>query len=214
MPDSPRFRVGQLSGRKPVIGFDHQQAVRRCRFHQVFDAGQQISFVVDEMVVGRRAEDSPGQSGLRGRLFEKLADPEITVGGVDLHAQVRAERVDVALDDPSRGQVSLDEDGGSSPAAEGFETDGPGAGKKVDREFAFDEAADEVEQRLADVVFHRAGAEVTGVFELVSTKSAADNPNFAGPLPAGDRFPLVQIAAVFFSCHLGKMAVVLFGRRC
>ena len=67
--------------------------------------------------------------------------------------------------------------GGGSPA-DRLQAEGPGAGKKIDREGVFHGWAHKVEKHLADAVFHRTRAAVGREREPLALQFAADDPRW------------------------------------
>ncbi len=61
-------------------------------------------------------------------------------------------------------------------AADRLQSQRPGAGEQIDGVFAAHRRSYEIKHRLAQPIFHRPGARVSGVRQLPPAMRAADNP--------------------------------------
>ena len=98
--------------------------------------------------------------------------PDEHVAGHDfglLHAQGR----NVLANDVGRGMVLLDQRGLLGAAADGLQRQRPGAGEEVQGVFAADGRTNQVEDGLAEAVFHGPGAEVAAVLEFSAPQRPA-----------------------------------------
>ena len=73
--------------------------------------------------------------------------------------------------------MPLDQNGPQGSAAQGFQPQGPGAGKKVDRNLAFDCGAEEIEEGLSNPVLHGSSAQIARIFQFPAAKRASDDPH-------------------------------------
>ena len=67
--------------------------------------------------------------------------------------------------------VLLDQRGPLGAAADGLQRQRPGAGEEIHGVLAADGRTDQVEDRLAEAVFHGPGAEVAAVVEFSAAQS-------------------------------------------
>ena len=106
--------------------------------------------------------------------------------------------------DGGRGKVLLDERGPRGSAADGFEPQGAGAGEQIDGVLADDVGTDQVEDRLADTVFHRPRAVLRhGVDQSPAAQRSANDARRAGRLVGrGRRSPAGPVSSfVVLACH-------------
>ena len=89
-----------------------------------------------------------------------------------------------------------------SPPAECLKPKGPGAGEEVDRHLALHPRADQVEERLADPVFHRAGAACRGKFERAAAQVAPHDPWGTGGLFRLRNFAMTGHLTLMY--HVGR----------
>src|SRR5262245_34179924 len=61
------------------------------------------------------------------------------------------------------------------PPADRFQAERPSAGEQIDRMATDDPRPNQIEDRLADAVFHRPRSQVAAVLELSAAKTAADD---------------------------------------
>ena len=69
----------------------------------------------------------------------------------------------------------LDERCATRAAAQGLECQGAGAGEQIDRMSSANVGPNQVENGLAQTVFHRPGTQIAAVDELSAAKSSADD---------------------------------------
>ena len=73
--------------------------------------------------------------------------------------------------------MSLDEDGPRGPATQGFQRQGPGAGKQIDGDLAFDGLAEKIEEGLANPVLHGPSAQIARILQFPPAKLASNDPH-------------------------------------
>jgi hypothetical protein len=100
---------------------------------------------------------------------ERVADGDF---GSSFEAQFR----DVLANQVGRRVVLLDQGGPRRSAADRFQRQGARAGKEIDRVSSADFRPDEVENRLAEAVFHWPGTETAAVVQMTVAEFAADDP--------------------------------------
>ena len=82
--------------------------------------------------------------------------------------------------DVGRRVVLFDQGGALGAAADRFQGQGSGAGKEIDRVFSADVRPDQVENRLAEAVFHGPGAEIAAIVQPPAAKCSPDDPQPRG----------------------------------
>ncbi len=73
--------------------------------------------------------------------------------------------------------MSLDENGPRCPATQGLQRQGPGAGKKIDGDLAFDRVAEKIEEGLSNPVLHGPGAQIARILQFPPAKLASNDPH-------------------------------------
>ena len=76
--------------------------------------------------------------------------------------------------------VLFDHGGALRAAADRFQGQGSGAGKEIDRVFSADFRPDQVENRLAETVFHGPSAKIAAIVQPPAAKCSADDPQPGG----------------------------------
>ncbi len=131
----------------------------------------------------RRGDE--GDPGGRPRDRREATGPEEDVPWADRHPVLHLERFGGAAEDLGGGEMTLPEPGGGGPAADRLESEGPGAGEQIEDDGPFDGETEEVEEGLADPLFHRPGARIGGKLEPPAPEGAADDPRRACRLVSG-----------------------------
>ena len=66
------------------------------------------------------------------------------------------------------------------PATQGFQRQGPGAGKEIDGDLAFDCVAEKIEEGLSNPVLHGPGAQIARILQFPPAKLASNDPHAHG----------------------------------
>lgn len=169
-------RQGQGGRVEGCVGLDHEHAARRGGLSKRFHEGDHVPRPRLEKLPRWRDEDHPG--GIAGQGGHPLR-PEEHVARLHLHSILHAERPGRFPQEVGRGEMPLAEDRPRRAAADRLEPDRPGAGEAIDRDGSGDASSDQIEERLADAVFHRPRPRVGAEFEPPPAEAAADDPRGA-----------------------------------
>jgi hypothetical protein len=148
------------------IGFNNEYAsLGRAGQH----CSQQVKHFfapLDVKGIWRRAENQPGVASRSG----ELCCPNECVRPNDFDAVLHFQLGRRAANQLGRGQMPLDECRAGGAAAYGFETQGAAAGKQINGALVDDIVSQQVEDCLANSIFHGASAGVARAMDPVAAQ--------------------------------------------
>jgi len=169
--DVPFVGLGQLAEVKSFVGLNNEDAAEWGRFDEFGNQFNHLLALVAVEIVGRRTKNDPRMLGSN----RVAVDPVKRVGDYDLADVGHVERLGILANDLAGWQMTLDKRGAESTPTDRFEAKRSSTREKIDGVLALDCRAHQIENGLADTVFHWPSANIARIGQFSPSETTANN---------------------------------------